>query len=157
MRRHRRRGMRHRRIGAEHHPDVGVSEDEPGPLRRIVGVDWHVRRPRGEHAEDCDVELARARGQLHADPVATSDPRRLQPIGDAVRGGHQFPIGEHGRPVVERGLVRDVSCRGVEEVDEGPRCRRGGHRAEHGRPHQCRTDGFVVHTDPVVNARASQY
>ena len=103
--------------------DAGLAEHEPRPLVGIVRVDGHVRGTRREDAEDREVELLRARGDAHPDPVTTPNARLVQAGGGLADARHELRVAQRPRAVVDRGGLR-VPCRGgAEHVDECARRR----------------------------------
>ena len=105
--------------------DAGLAEDQLGPLRRIVGVDRHVRSARRQDPEDrqrtgrgCRRASARRPDLLGA---------RLRPCSRAavrldVR--EQLRIAQGAVRVLEGGRLRVPRGRLTQDVDERPR--RGG-------------------------------
>ena len=107
----------------DHSHDVGLGEHQFGPLGRIVGVDGHVRRARGEGGQDRDVERIAARRHPDADAVAAADAAHRQPRHAVLDVGDQLGIRElHGAVVQSRRV--GVAPRGVvEDVDQRARGR----------------------------------
>jgi hypothetical protein len=87
--------------------DAGLPEDDPGPLVRVVVVDRHIGATGGQDAENCDVEIGRAAGDPHADPIATLDPDGDEGVRDVIGGVGERGIRERlSRHPFRRGLRR---------------------------------------------------
>ncbi len=110
--------------------DGGFAEHQPGALVGIVGIDGHVRRTRGEDAEDRDVQLFRARRHSHPDAVTATDPRLVQPRRRGADPRHQLPVAQGAGAVVDRRGLRVTHRRGPQHVEERARRRRVGGAVE---------------------------
>ena len=108
----------------DHTLDVGLAEDQVGPLRRIVCVDRHVGGARRQDPEDRHVQVAAAGGHPHADPVSSTHPAAVQPRSSATYVREELRIAQSAARVFEGGRLRVPRCRLTQDVDERPR--RGG-------------------------------
>ncbi len=111
-------------VVADQHRDVGLVEDQPGPLVRVVGIDRHVGGTREQDADDGDVELQRAGPDPDTDAVAAADAVALQRRGELVGGLLELAVRHHVGAVVQCGALGVLHRDRMEDVDQRARGRR---------------------------------
>ncbi len=111
-------------VGGEDRRHPGLPEHQLGALVGVVRVDRHVRRAGRQDRQDRHVQIARTRRHPHADPVARAHSCVREAAGAGIDLCEQLAIGEGGRAVVDRGRVRVLRGRRLEDVDEGAGCGR---------------------------------
>jgi hypothetical protein len=116
--------QRHRAASADHRAHAGLAEDQLGSLVGVLGVDRHVGRAGGEHAEDRQVEVDRAGRHAHPHPVADPDAGRRQRAAEPLDLGDQRLVAQHGGAVIDRVGMRMPPCGLGEDVQQ--RARRRG-------------------------------
>ncbi len=114
---------------------AGVGQHVGGALPRVPGVQREERRPGLEYGELGDHRLRRA-GQGERDHVLGSDAGGDQAVGEAVRAGVQFGVGQPGLP-----------------EDQGREVRRGRHPVGEGGQHEGQFGGCLLY--PRSPARSS--
>ncbi len=127
-------GIRIRRdelaVARDDAPHPRLTEDQARALIGVVGVDRHVRRPRGHDGEDRHVQLLRARGHAHAHAIPAPHARLVQRRRGTPHPREQFAVAQRPRAVVDGGCL-GMPCGDVgEDVDQRARGRRSGQPVE---------------------------
>ena len=94
-----------REVVADHGDDLGLAEDQPGPLVGVVRIDRNVGRPGSQDSEDRDVEIGRARADPDPDPVAGPDAQLGEAGGNLSRRLGQLGVRQDLGAVVQGRVV----------------------------------------------------